>query len=98
MLLTISGSLTLAANGISWHPGGLTARSSVLELVRLTWKVRRYWHENIFYSHANKTHFHKKGFALGLVLEVRGFGTLKWPIVLFVSPYVGTTCLLTSRK
>ena len=25
----------------------------------------------IFYSHANKTHFHKKGFALSLVLKVR---------------------------
>ena len=25
----------------------------------------------IFYYHANKTHFHKKGFALGLVLRVR---------------------------
>ena len=30
--------------------------------------------EMIFYYHANKTHFHKKGFALGLVL------TRKWPI------------------
>ena len=27
-----------------------------------------------------KTHFHKKGFALGLVLRVRVFGTRKWPI------------------
>ena len=34
----------------------------------------------IFYYHANKTHFHKKGFALGLVLRVRVFGTRKWPI------------------
>ena len=25
----------------------------------------------IFYYHANKTHFHKKGFALDLVLRVR---------------------------
>ena len=33
-----------------------------------------------FYYHANKTHFHKKGFALGLVLRVRVFGTRKWPI------------------
>ena len=24
-----------------------------------------------FYSHVNKTHFHKKGFALSLVLKVR---------------------------
>ena len=34
----------------------------------------------VFYYHANKTHFHKKGFALGLVLRVRFFGTRKWPI------------------
>ena len=31
--------------------------------------------EMIFHSHANKTHFHKKGCALGLILEVRVFGT-----------------------
>ena len=34
----------------------------------------------ILYYHAIKTHFHKKGFALGLVLRVRVFGTRKWPI------------------
>ena len=33
-----------------------------------------------FFSHANKTHFHNKGFALGLILKVRVFGTQKWPI------------------
>ena len=33
-----------------------------------------------FHSHANKTHFHEKGFALSLVLKVRVFGTPKWPI------------------
>ena len=36
--------------------------------------------EMIFHSHANKTHFHKKGCALGLILKVRGFGTRNWPI------------------
>ena len=35
----------------------------------------------IFHSHANKTHFHKKGCALGLILKVRVFGTRKWPVV-----------------
>ena len=34
----------------------------------------------IFNYDANKTHFHNKGFALGLVLRVRFFGTRKWPI------------------
>ena len=36
--------------------------------------------EIIFHSHANKTHFHKKGCALGLILKVRVFGTRRWPI------------------
>ena len=31
--------------------------------------------EMIFYYRANKTHFHKKGSPLGLILEVRVFGT-----------------------
>ena len=35
--------------------------------------------EMIFYSHTNKTHFHKKGFALSLVLKVRIVGTRKQP-------------------
>ena len=33
------------------------------------------------YSHANKTHFHMKGFALSLVMKVRVFRIRKWPIV-----------------
>ena len=36
--------------------------------------------EIIFHSHANKTHFHKKGCALGLILKVNVLGTQKWPI------------------
>ena len=36
--------------------------------------------EMIFHSHANKTHFHKKSCALGLILKVRDFGTRKWPL------------------
>ena len=31
----------------------------------------------IFHSHANKGHFHKKAWALGLILKVRVFGTRK---------------------
>ena len=34
----------------------------------------------IFYSHANKTPFHKKGFVLYIILTVRVFGTRKWLI------------------
>ena len=37
--------------------------------------------EMIFHFHANKTHFHKKGCALSLILKVRVFGPRKWPIV-----------------
>ena len=36
--------------------------------------------EMSFHSHAKKTHFHKKGCALDLILKVRVFGTRKWPI------------------
>ena len=39
--------------------------------------------EMSFHSHANKTHFHKKGCELGLFLKVRVFGTWKWPIEQF---------------
>ena len=35
---------------------------------------------DLFYSHANKTHFHNKGFALSLVLKARVSETRKWPI------------------
>ena len=41
--------------------------------------------EIIFHSHANKTHFHEKGCALGLILKVRVFGTRKWPIGISVN-------------
>ena len=36
--------------------------------------------EMIFHSYVNKTHFHKKGCALGLISKVRVFGTRKWHI------------------
>ena len=39
--------------------------------------------EIIFHSHANKTHFHKKGCAPNLFLKVRVFGTRKWPVQQF---------------
>jgi len=37
-----------------------------------------------FYPHANETHFHKKGFALGLVLKERAFVARKWPITTII--------------
>ena len=41
--------------------------------------------EIIFHSHANKTHFHKKGCAPSLILKVGVFGTRKWSIATFNS-------------
>ena len=40
--------------------------------------------EMIFHSHADKTNFHRKGYALGLILKVRIFGTQKWPIFIYL--------------
>jgi len=34
----------------------------------------------IIYSDASKTHLHKKGCELGLILKVRVFETRKWPL------------------
>ena len=48
--------------------------------------------EIIFYSHASKTHFHKKGCALGLILKVRVFGTRKWPIELNIIQFERYKC------
>ena len=42
--------------------------------------------EIVFHSHANKTHFHKKGCAPGLILKVRVSRTRKWPIETFYLP------------
>ena len=36
--------------------------------------------EMIFHCRGNKSHFHRKGCALGLILKVRVSGTRKWPI------------------
>ena len=48
-------------------------------------QVRNQSYENEFYSqvysNANQTHFHMKGFALGLVLKQRQKATWKWSIV-----------------
>ena len=40
----------------------------------------------IFLSNANKTHFHKKDRALGLILKIKDFGTPKWPTGVQQSP------------
>ena len=42
--------------------------------------------EILFHSHANKTYFHKKGCVPSFILNVRVFGTRKWPIHLRSRP------------
>ena len=46
--------------------------------------VRNHSYENEFclqvHFHANQSHFHKRGFALRLILKQRHKGTQKWPI------------------
>ena len=48
-------------------------------------QMRNLSYENEFYSQAHsnavQTHFHMKGFTLGLVLKQRQTITWKWPIV-----------------
>ena len=39
--------------------------------------------EMIFHSHANKTHFHKKGWTLGLILKVRVLELGSGPLALW---------------
>ena len=48
-----------------------------MPLIQKTAKCKADDMKMIFYSHANKTHFQKKGFVLSLVLKVR---TRKWAI------------------
>ena len=63
--------------------------------------------EMIFHSHANKTHFHKKGCALSLILKKRVFVTRNWPIEVLpalLDPFLeavelpGCDSFLTSRS
>ena len=42
----------------------------------------------IFNSHANKTHFHKKGCAPSLILKMRVFGTPEWPITSQINAFI----------
>ena len=40
----------------------------------------------IFLLSANTAHFHKKGFTLGLILQLRVFRTWKWPVHIQINP------------
>ena len=50
--------------------------------------------EMIFHSRANKTHFHKKACALGLILKLRVFETRKWPIAFLPISLMSPSSLL----
>ena len=49
----------------------------------------------ILYSDTNEAHYHKKGFALSLVLEVRVFGTWRSETIDLVTVF---DAILTSRQ
>ena len=54
--------------------------------------------EMICHSHANKTHFHKKGCAFGLILKERVFGSRKWPILASLQFRKNYHMSITSRR
>ena len=54
--------------------------------------------EMIFHSQANKTHYHKKGCTLGLILKVRVFGTRKWLFQLLTLSIDYVLILLTRKS
>ena len=60
--------------------------------------MQNHSYENDFDFHENetacRTHFHMKGFALGLVLKQRHMRTRKWPIVLYC---IVLYCIVTSK-
>ena len=75
-------------NSESLQQSAMVARSLLLPsspgpLYQNEVKCSAFHMEMTLHSHANKSHFHKKGCALGLILKVRVFGTRKWPIVQF---------------
>ena len=59
-----------------------------------TKSLKQYHKECMKNMHANKTHFHKKGFALVLVLKVRVFGSRKWHILVLGVVKIFCTCIL----
>ena len=60
------------------------AAGDVLKTPREIYLNQQVTNSMIFCSHAYKTHFHEKGFALSPVLKVKVFGTRKWFIISFL--------------
>ena len=56
--------------------------------------LKQYRKECMKNMRASKTYFHKKGFALNLVLKVRVFGSRKWHILVLGVVKIFCTCIL----
>ena len=56
--------------------------------------LKQYRKECMKNMRASKTYFHKKGFALVLVLKVRVFGSRKWHILVLGVVKIFCTCIL----
>ena len=51
----------------------------------------------ILFFYLNKTHFHMKDFAIGLIMKVRVFGTLQWCILSqLLGNSIGEKCVFLS--
>ena len=50
------------------------------------------------HSRANKTHFHKKGFALSLVLKGKLFGNRRWSLAKMQALYAFLVCLILQDR
>ena len=62
---------TFDKNAIIWEPTNRPFPSSLGPLYQNEVKCSVFHIERKFYSNAQKTHFHKRGCALGLILKVR---------------------------
>ena len=75
--------LDLMLNGKFWNPlADRTGHFRAAQSFCFKARSRAIAMKMFIYCHANKPHFHKKGFGLNLVLEVRVLQTGKWPNVL----------------
>ena len=68
--ITFGSQQTNSEKAISELPQGSVSKQAKCKAIDM---------KMIFYSHANKTYFHHKGFAVSLVLKVRVFGACKGP-------------------
>ena len=82
--IIITKDVSMLVNLSSWAFSNRPFPSSLGNLFQNEARCSAFDMEMIFYSHANETHFHKKGCAPSLSLKVRVFGFWKWHISLSV--------------